>query len=108
MDGKTRFDNVLKMRSIFSIRGCLGSFTPLARNIGVLIAYIVGATVEYEIIPVILIYIPILYMICLFLLPNTPQYYLKNDNVKVSYCFLNRFIYFKFTVFAKLQLSNLI
>lgn len=66
------------------IRGRLGSITPLARNVGVLIAYIVGATVEYDIIPAILIYIPIFYMVFLFFLPNTPQYHLQTENIKVN------------------------
>lgn len=67
-----------------SIRGRLGSLTPLARNIGVLLSYIVGATVQYNIIPAIFIFIPILYMILLFLLPNTPQYYIRTENYQVN------------------------
>lgn len=70
--------------TFFSIRGRLGSLTPLARNIGVLLSYTIGATVQYEFIPAIFIFIPILYMILLFLLPNTSQYYIKKDNLQVK------------------------
>lgn len=76
-----------KMYLIFyncSLRGRLGSLTVLARNLGVLLAYIVGSFVEYEIIPVIFIYIPIIYTVCLFFLPNTPQYHLSKGNFKVN------------------------
>lgn len=68
-----------------NIRGRLGSLTPLARNLGVLVAYIVGATVEYDIIPAIFIYFPIVYMVCLFFLPNTPQFHLQAENLKVRH-----------------------
>lgn len=69
----------------FSIRGRLGSLTPLARNVGVLIAYVVGATVDYEFIPAIFMYIPIVYMICMYFLPNTPQYHFQCENLKVRF-----------------------
>ncbi|XP_031619137.1 facilitated trehalose transporter Tret1-like [Contarinia nasturtii] len=65
-----------------NIRGRLGSITPLARNVGVLIASIVGATVDYGVIPAILIYIPIVYIISLYFLPNTPLFHLSRDDVK--------------------------
>lgn len=74
------------------MRGRLGSLTPLARNVGVLIAYIVGATVDYGVIPSILIYIPIVYIVCLYLLPNTPQFYLQRDRFEVS--LINFFLIF--------------
>lgn len=71
----------------FSIRGRLGSLTPLFRNIGVLISYIISGTVKYQNIPAILIFIPILYMVFLFFLPNTPQYHLQTENIKVKKLF---------------------
>lgn len=67
------------------IRGRLGSLTPLARNIGVLLSYVVGATVQYDIIPAIFVSIPIVYMILMFSLPNTPQYHIRNENLQVSF-----------------------
>lgn len=70
----------------FSIRGRLGSFTPLARNFGVLIGYIVGAVVEYEHRSYIFVFFPIMYVIWLYALPNTPQYYMHRENYSVSKC----------------------
>ncbi|XP_055299077.1 facilitated trehalose transporter Tret1-like [Sitodiplosis mosellana] len=61
-----------------NIRGRLGSFTPLIRNIGLLIGFFVGGVVRYEYRPYVFISLPIIYLIWLFYLPNTPQYYLKN------------------------------
>lgn len=67
----------------FSIRGKLGSFSHLTRNIGLLSAYIIGAVVEYKIVPCIFIFIPILFAILFSLLPNTPQYHLHKGNPSV-------------------------
>lgn len=71
----------------FSIRGRLGSLTPLFRNMGVLMGFAVGGTVKYQNIPAILIFIPILYMVFLFFQPNTPQYHLQTENIKVKKLF---------------------
>lgn len=68
---------------VFSVRGRLGSILPLARNIGVLIGYTVGATVRYEYRPYIFIVFPVIYLISVYTLPNTPQYYLQRENVEV-------------------------
>lgn len=68
----------------FRIRGRLGSITPLARNTGILIAYIAGWIVKYEYRPYIFIFIPIIYLIWVYFLPATPQHYLKKSDFKVS------------------------
>ena len=67
----------------YSVRGRYGSITPLARNIGVLIGYVVGAVVEYEYRSYIFIVFPIVYLISVYYLPNTPQYYLHRENTEV-------------------------
>lgn len=68
----------------FSIRGRLGSFTPLIRNIGLLISFFVGGVVKYEYRPYIFISLPLIYLFWLLYLPNTPQFYLKHDDFDVS------------------------
>lgn len=68
----------------FSIRGRLNSLVPLARNVGVLLAYIIGALIKYEDIPFVFILFPISYMILVFFLPNTPQYHLKINDFEAS------------------------
>lgn len=67
-----------------SSRGRLGALTPLARNIGVLIGYIVGAVVKYEHRSYIFIFFPIMYMFWLHALPNTPHYYMHRENYSVN------------------------
>lgn len=67
----------------FSIRGKLGSFSHLSRNIGVLMAYVVGALVQYKLVPCIFVAIPIIFGIWFFFLPNTPQYHLKKGDINV-------------------------
>lgn len=68
----------------FSVRGRLGCYTPLARNIGILFAYIVGAFVSYSTVPCVFIIVPILFAICFSFLPNTPQYHLLKGDLTVG------------------------
>lgn len=68
---------------VFSIRGRLGSIPLFLRNIGILIAYALGATVDYKYIPCICIIIPIAFVIIFSTLSNTPQYYLRKGNLHV-------------------------
>lgn len=72
----------------FSVRGRLGSILPLARNSGILIAYIAGALVGYEYRPFVFIFIPIIYLILVYFLPNTPQHHLKKEEFDVIFYFL--------------------
>lgn len=77
------------------LRGRLCSLTPVARNFGILLSYIVCSIIDhdYDVTPSIFIYFPIIYMVCLFYLPNTPQYHLSEGNFEVSAVF---FFHFKF------------
>lgn len=70
------------------IRGRLGSLVPLARNTGTLIAYIAGALIKYEYQPYIFIVIPITFLMLVYFLPSTPQYYLRKRNFKASLSFI--------------------
>lgn len=83
------FETFLKSEIIaekydFSIRGRLGSILPLARNVGVMFGFCISAIIEYKYMPYIFISIPIIYLILLLTLPNTPQYYLKKGMIHVS------------------------
>lgn len=94
---------------IFSVRGRLGSILPLvsssswslvilinhwrrfqARNSGILIAYIAGALITYKCRPYFFILVPIIYLIWVYFLPNTPQFYLKKNQFQVSHFHLQR------------------
>lgn len=66
-----------------SIRGRLGSIFLFFRNTGTLIGYILGASVEYEIIPCINVIIPIVFVVVFMMMPNTPQFYLRKGQIQV-------------------------
>lgn len=66
------------------IRGRLASFSQLSRNFGVLISYTVGAVLPYHMQPCIFIFVPIIFGIWFFFLPNTPQYHLKKGQIEVA------------------------
>lgn len=61
-----------------------GSVTLVMRNFGILIAYILGATIDYFQMPLVCISVPLVFMVLFFLLPNTPQYLLQKGNFKAS------------------------
>lgn len=66
-----------------SIRGRLTSFVLLSMNVGLLIAYVLGAYVQYEYIPYICVTIPIIFAVSFSMLPNTPRYHLAAGNIQV-------------------------
>lgn len=67
-----------------SIRGRLGGVTLVMRNFGILIAYVLGATIDYFQIPIVCVTVPIIFMILFVMLPSTPQYFLRKKEWKVS------------------------
>lgn len=74
--------NVINIH-FFSIRGRLGSLQLFVRNIGILLAYILGATIDYKYIPSMCVVIPIIFAIAFAILPNTPQFYLQREKTQV-------------------------
>lgn len=66
-------------------RGRLGSLTTLSRNIGVLLIFTIGAYADYFTVPCIFIFFPIVFLVCFFILPNTPQFYLHKGRTEVIY-----------------------
>lgn len=76
--------HIYKYRYEFSARGRLLSVSTLSRSVGVLIAFFGGALIKYEYRPYIFVFIPIIYLIGILSLPNTPQFFLKNDDLQVS------------------------
>lgn len=85
----------------FSIRGRLGSISQFTRNLGVLIAFIVAAIVEYETLPCIFASVPIIFGISFFFLPNTPQFYLqrRQENVRhTSFIVFHDYFYIIFVI----------
>lgn len=68
----------------YRIRGMLFSIALFMRNVGVLIAYALGASVDYQYIPCICAIIPIVFIAIFTFLPNTPRYYLQKGQIQVE------------------------
>lgn len=66
-----------------SIRGSLASCTLLARNIGTLLGYVLGGTVDYNHIPFVSALVPIIFIILFAMLPNSPRYYIRKRKIEV-------------------------
>lgn len=65
-----------------NIRGKLSCFTPLFRNIGILLAYVIGAAADYTVVPCIFVLVPLLFVCSFSFVPNTCQFHLlrgEND-----------------------------
>lgn len=56
----------------------------MSRYVGNLLAYIIGSYVTYIYVPVIFVFIPTIFAIIFMFLPNTPQYYLRKNQIKVN------------------------
>ncbi|XP_017130872.1 facilitated trehalose transporter Tret1-2 homolog isoform X2 [Drosophila elegans] len=63
-----------------SIRGSLGTLFQLLLTIGILFVYVVGAVVPWTTLSMLCLLIPILLLIGLFFLPETPVYLLKRGD----------------------------
>lgn len=88
-------------------RGRLGSIVPLARNVGLLIGFSIGVIVEYKYWPFIFIWVPVIYLVLLLLLTNTPQFYLERGNFEVRFFFRSRVSYTYTTFCSKSQLNTI-
>lgn len=66
-----------------SVRGSLGSLLVLNCNIGILIAFILGNYFTYEIQPIILVFMPILFFTAFSFFPESPQYLMKRGEEEV-------------------------
>lgn len=68
---------------IFSIRGRLTSMAVLSMNMGISIAYILGAYVDFHYIPYVCVPIPIVFAVSFIFLPNTPRYHIRKGDIQV-------------------------
>lgn len=65
------------------IRGILGTTSQLTRCVGTLMAYILGAYMNYVQLSLVFIGVTMLFTISFYGKPSTPQYFLKNGAIKV-------------------------
>lgn len=59
------------------VRGTIGSFLVLSCNIGILIVFILGNFLPYKAVPLVLALLPIIFLIGVLFLPETPQHLIK-------------------------------
>lgn len=66
-----------------NIRGILGTTSQLSRCFGTLLAYTLGAYINYVQLSLVFIGVTMLFAISFYGKPSTPQYFLKNGAIKV-------------------------
>lgn len=69
-------------------RGFLGVMSPLSIAVGVLVAYICGALFEYDTVPYCIIGFPVLFLIVMGIIPDTPHTLIRQKKLQASceYC----------------------
>ncbi|XP_055594226.1 facilitated trehalose transporter Tret1-like [Uranotaenia lowii] len=65
-----------------SIRGSLGSFFILFINVGTLVSFVIGTYLSYHITSYILIFLPILFLLCFIRLPETPSHLIRCNKLE--------------------------
>lgn len=61
----------------------MGTLSSVMRNTGILLAYIVGALLDYSQTPYVFICLPLLFVINFWFLPSTPQYLIRRGHLEV-------------------------
>lgn len=85
----------------YSIRGELNSYMTLSFYLGVLLGFIGGTVLPYELSPYIMGAIPVIFLCAFIPLPQTPQHLLRKNKIKVCCCN-------KYTVQEKLRIIKII
>lgn len=67
-----------------NIRGRLSCLSMFSRNVGILLAYIIGSTLPYKYVPCICLMVPVVFFILFAPLQNTCSYYLGQGKPHVS------------------------
>lgn len=78
------------------IRGFLGSLLVLSVNFGILLVFIAGGYLRYEIVPWVFLPLPFIFLALVSFFPETPVYLAKRKMEKVNVSFLD-FNLFSFT-----------
>ncbi|XP_055304280.1 facilitated trehalose transporter Tret1-like, partial [Sitodiplosis mosellana] len=78
-----------------NIRGRLISSIHFIRNFGILVGFILGASVDYMVIPRISGIFPIVFIVSFVMLPNTPRYHLQKGQIQKAEAALKYYNGFK-------------
>lgn len=61
----------------------MGSLGQLSRNIGILIGFTIGGKLDYQYVPCIFVFIPVIFGLIFVFIPNTPQFLLRKGETEV-------------------------
>ncbi|XP_017090549.2 facilitated trehalose transporter Tret1-like isoform X1 [Drosophila bipectinata] len=67
-----------------SIRGSLTSILMLSVNLGVLVGYISSSYLDYHVVPLVAIFLPIVYFLATLMLPESAPYLLKKNQLTAA------------------------
>lgn len=74
------------------VRGTLGLLPTTLGNSGILLCFIAGKYLNWQMLALLGACIPIPFLVCMFLIPETPQWYISRSE-------LNLFVFFVFCFF---------
>lgn len=63
----------------------LSSCLTLCFNTGIMLGYVVGSFLNYEVEPYVMLSLPIFFLCTFVFLPNSPQHLLRNNKTEVSH-----------------------
>ncbi|XP_034946361.1 facilitated trehalose transporter Tret1-like [Chelonus insularis] len=64
-----------------SIRGLLGTFMLFALNIGIFLAYILGALLSYKLFAICSLSFSVIFFVCFLFMPETPTFLVRKDRI---------------------------
>lgn len=64
---------------ISSVRGRLGSLMMMSANLGILLAFVAGNYLSYQLVPRLFIWLPIIFLLSVFFFPETPFYCMRRN-----------------------------
>ena len=69
---------------LYRIRGFLGSLLNLSTTSGMLGAYISGAFMDYAHVPLVILPFPVIFLLSMIILPETPISLLRRNKIEVT------------------------
>lgn len=66
------------------VRGKIGSFLVLSCNTGVLLVFVLGNFLPYKAVPLLLALLPLMFLLGVAFLPETPQFLMKSNKYKAA------------------------
>lgn len=70
--------------SLLSVRGQLNSYIQISCYFGVVVGFIGGSYLPYDVNPIVMISISVVFFVGFYSMPESPQFLLKNNRVGVS------------------------